>query len=525
MRRERATCIRLASLIFVWLAFRIQVATAQEATVSDPAATQADDAPRHTWFIAPRISVSETLTDNVLLLDSNKQADQITQISPGVRISAIEPRLKLYLDYQRSEFLYAQNSGANTYQNSLNSFGTLEAIEKWFFVDFSGIILQQPISAFGTQSPSYASINPNLTESSNYRVSPYIRGTLGSLATYEVRYSRSWMHAKADFVSDVDSEDWIARIGSRTALSKFGWSLEASQQRADYSLGRETDADRVRGVLSYEVLSDLRLSVIAGRETNNYISIDKESHNIHGFGFDWSPNERTKLAGFRETRFFGDGHSFTFTHRTPLSAWRFSDSRDVSILPNQLTLVGLGSMFDLIYQQFASVESDPVKRAALASNFLAANNISPNAAAIAGFLTSSAFVQRQRDLSFALIGARNTLTFLLSQSESQQLGTFSGFDSFSNASNIRQYGFTVTLDHRLSPLSSINLTLSRQRSTGSFSNPIGEENDTLHAFNITFTTKLGPHTTASLGARRAVFTGTISPYTEDAVVGTITVQF
>ena len=512
MRRDHSCHVSVAFLAFAGLIPPIQAQTS----------APSDAEPKRAWSIVPHVAVTETLTNNVFLSDNDKRSDQVTQLSPGIRISGEGARLKLYFDYARNEIFYAQDSSDHRSQNALTSFGTLEALEKWLYIDFSGVIAQQSVSAFGKQSPSNININGNQTETSSFRVAPYIQGRFGSFANYRLGYSRNWTHAKSDNASDVDTTDWNAQINGNSAFKNLGWSLEASRQENDFTNGRNVESDRLRGVLSYQLTAQFKLSVIAGRESNDYTTLNKESRSTNGYGFDWSPSERTQVSAFRERRFFGDGHRFALSHRTPLSSWRFSDSRDISVLPNQLANAGRGSLYDLWFDQFASIEADPVRRAELVNTFLQAHNLSPNAAAINGFLSSSASDQRRRDLSFAINGARNTLTLTATQSESKQLGQSTGInDPFADTSSIRQRGFTVTLGHRLSALSMLNVTGSQMHSSGSG----GSQDTTLRVINATLSTKLGARMSASLGARRTIFDSTTDPYSENALIGTLVAQF
>src|SRR5665811_200852 len=79
--------------------------------------------------ILTRVSVTETLTDNVRLSNVDKQSELITEISPGIRISSEGRRLKGYFDYSLSKIVYAQNSSPSQLQQALNTFGTLEAVD------------------------------------------------------------------------------------------------------------------------------------------------------------------------------------------------------------------------------------------------------------------------------------------------------------------------------------------------------------------------------------------------------------
>jgi uncharacterized protein (PEP-CTERM system associated) len=449
--------------------------------------------------IVPRVSITETLTDNVRLSSANRQSDLITEVSPGIHISRESRRLKGFFDYSLSGINYAKNSSSSQIQHALNTAGTLEAVDNWAYLDFSGSISQQAISAFGTQpSGNTSSINSNQTEVSSYRLSPYVRGRLGDLANYEARYGRSGTSSGSAFGSGVTSTDGLVNINGDTSFRRLGWSANATRQSTDYNLGRSTEADRFIVGLSYTVTPQLIVSAKGGREANNYTSLDKQSYANSGVGFNWN-----------------------FEHRTARTAWRFSDTKDVSATPNQAVVGSLGSIFDLYYNQFASIESDPVRRTQLVNAYLLANGINPNAVVVSSFLTSALSLQRRQDLSFALLGVRDTITFIATRSESTRLDTVStAVDDFSTSALVRQRGFSVNYTHRLTPDYSMGVLVSQQRTSGVSS----LQDATLRFLNVSLTGKVGNRATASVGVRRVVSSGN-SPYVENAITGTLSVLF
>jgi len=477
---------------------------------------------KRAWSVTPRVTVTETLTDNVEAGSSSKQRDQITEIAPGILINGESARLKGRLDYQLHEMVYAQNSQRNQTQQSLNSFGTLEAIEKWLFVDASGMISQQSISAFGSQSASNTSVNSNRTETSSFQVSPYVRGKVGSFADYDLRYRRAMTRSKSDLASDVDTDGLTANVRGVLSQLNLDWSLEGSSQRVDYSRGRTSEEDRLRGVLSYRFDPQFSVSINGGTESNDYASLTKERKTNSGFGFEWAPTERTRLAVSKESRFFGEGHSLSFSHRTPLMAITYSDSRDISVLPNQFTSI-TGTNYDLLFSQLTSQIPDPVARDQQVNNLLQKIGLPRDAIGTAGFLASQVSVQRLRMLSLALNGVRNVVTFIATQSESQSLGVATSLvDDFALSPTIKQRGYNVNWSYLISPLSSVNAVASQQDSISQTAANLDSRQKTL-TFN--FMTKLGGKTTLTLGARRAIFDRALSPYTENAMIGTISIQF
>ena len=474
--------------------------------------------------IVPRVSITETLTDNVRLTSTGQQAEQITETSAGIRISINGAKLKTFFDYSLRNVMYAQSSSPDStqYQNGLNTFGTLEMVDHWAFVDFSGAISQQAVSAFGTQSIDNTSINANRAEVSNYRLSPYVRGRLGGLVSYEARYTRTVTSSDAVAGSNVATSDGIVKISGDSSFRNLGWSADASQQDVNYSAGRPTEADRLNLGLSYLVTPQFIVSANAGREANNYTSFDKQSYDTSGFGMNWSPSEMTKLSASLSHRSFGDAHSLNFAHRTARTAWTYTDSKDIVVTPNQIGFASLGSIYDILFSQFASIEPNPLARAQLVNAFLQANGVSPNTSVISSVLTSAVSLQRRQDLSFALLGVRDTITFIATRGEISRLDILStGVDDFTTSSLVRQRGFSVSYAHRLTPDYSLSILASQQNTSGDLS----LQATTLRSLNANVTGKVGKRATVSVGLRHVVSSSDTSPYVENAIIGSLNVQF
>ena len=478
--------------------------------------------PKRSFSVVPRLSITETFTDNVSLASTGRQAELITSISPGILISGNSGRVKVYFDYSLHETLYAQNSSGRRSQNALTSAGTIEAVENWAYLDFGGTISQQAISAFGTQSPSNFSINPNLAETRNFRLSPYLRGKLSTFADYEARYSLATSRSASALASDVTTKEAVVKLSGRSPTASLGWGLDASRQDTNYRAGRSTQADRLNATLTYAAAPQLNFSVSGGQEANNFTTVDKKSSFTSGFGVNWAPWETTKLSASRQNRSFGQSHNVSFEHRTPRTVWRFSDSKDISVTPGANGLIGLGSIYDLYFAQFASIEPDPVLRAALVNNFLQANAINPNIPVVSGFLTSAASLQRRQDISFGLLGVRDTVTFIANRSEGSRLDSVAvANDDLSNSGAVRQNGLSVSYSRRLTPDASLNVLASLQKATDG----LGLQNTSTKSVNLSVSTRLSRQSTGVLSARRVVFQSNTAPYTESAITGALNVQF
>ena len=470
--------------------------------------------------IVPRVSVTQTWTDNARLASENEQAEQITEITPGVTITVAGDRLKAYVNYALNEIYYAQGSSPRRSQNQLNGFGTLEAVEDWAYLDINASISQQAISAFGPQSVSSTSVNSNQAEVSSYRISPYVRGKLGSWAEYDARYSRTETNSDATVFSGVVAVNSTVKIKG-SSVRDLGWSADAGRQQVDYSAGRSTQSDRLNLGLSYAITAQLIASANVGREANNFTSLEKQSGGTHGFGASWAPSERTLVSVVRGERPFGSTHSLNLEHRTARTAWRFTDSKDVSAKTGQSNLTGFGSVYDLLFNQFAALEPRADERARLVNAFLQNNGIKPDFGATNSFLTSAVFMQRRQDAMFALLGVRDTITFAATRSDSRRLDLVSlAVDDLSSSALIRQRALSVNWAHRLTPDYSLSVLLSEQKTSGS----MGLQENRLRLFSSSLSGRVGRHALATLGLRHVVSRGNL-PYDETAINFNLTVQF
>lgn len=489
--------------------------------VAQTAVAQAEGSAKRAISILPYATTAATYSDNVLLSNTDRRSDLMVAVTAGLRIAGEGGRVKGYLNYGLTGQAYADGAKASTFQNSLNTFGSVEAIDNLAFIDFNGSISRQAVSAFGVQTDG-AIPNANQSEVATFRLSPYLRGQLGGSANYEARYAWTTTRTGTDAASDAKVGDALVKLNGRVPSGVLAWSVEASWQSVDFTTGRSTESDRLTGTLSYPISNQLVISATGGRDSNNYTNAGTESHSVLGAGINWSPAPTTTLSANASNQSFGHGHSISFEHRTPRTVWRVTDSNGVSTAPGQLISTTVGSVYDLYFSQFASTEPDPIKRAVLVNTFLQTNGLNPNAPVIAGYLTSAVSLLRRQDASFALLGVRDTLTFLASRSNSRRLDTVTGAaDDLVSSSVIVQQGFSVSYAQRLTPQAALNVIASHQRTAGSST----QAQTSLRTLGLNLTSSVSRQSTATFGARRSVFDSPTVPYTESAITGSLTVQF
>jgi uncharacterized protein (PEP-CTERM system associated) len=275
-------------------------------------------------------------------------------------------------------------------------------------------------------------------------------------------------------------------------------------------------------MLHFTLDPQLRLSLIEGVEASNVSTVDKETHSTPGVGIEWSPTERTRLSGQYEKRIFGSSHSLSFEHRTPRTVWRYSDTQDVQTGFGQPAAGQVGTAYDLFFAQFASVQPDPILRAAIVDQFLRANGIAPTARVFSGSLASAPTKQRRQDLSAAYVGIRDTVTVAGSQTRGVRIDPLStAVDDFANNNIVRQRGVSISVAHRTTPVAALNLIASIDRTSGNEAS----QASTLRSVRLYWTDLFGPRGDYSLGIRHSRFGSTANPYTETGVTATLGLRF
>ncbi|MCW5652263.1 TIGR03016 family PEP-CTERM system-associated outer membrane protein [Hydrogenophaga sp.] len=476
--------------------------------------------PRPSVWIEPRISTGVLITNNGNLSATSPQSEQILEVTPGVRAVFNRPRAKGFFDYSLSTQYRLQNTSGDALRHLLNTAMTFEAVDDRVFVDVSGVVADESISAFGTLAPGYS--NANTSRTSSFRVSPYLRGVLAGAVNYELRVGMEKASTATGSRSDVTVQDASARLRSDMTGRMLGWSLDAQTVSTEYTLGRRTRSDQVLGGLNYAPSSLLMLTAQAGVESNDVLSASRENYSITGLSLDWRPSNRTRLVAGVQKRYFGTGYNVLFEHRTARTVWRFSDTRDAVNNPLDPGGATLGTVYSLLDSLYTAQEPDPVRRAQLVQAELLRLGLPADANSINNFLSSSATLVRSQQLSLALVGVRNGVTFTLLRGNSRRLGPSANLgDDFDVSESIRQRSWSVNYSHRLTPLTTFAAGVGRQTNEGS----VAGLSNTLTTFTVGATTRLAARTSGTVQLQRSIYDQVGAPYREVAISANITHRF
>jgi uncharacterized protein (PEP-CTERM system associated) len=483
--------------------------------------------PEPTVWIERRVTVGQTLSTNGNLSSTNARNELTTEVTPGIRAVFNTPRVQGFVDYSLSALYYAQGTSGNQFRNALNASAKVNAWDNRAFIDLSGVVSNQAISAFGPQSVSGRS-DTNQSETASFRFSPYLRGSFLGDTDYELRYSLQTADTDTATRSDITDQSVSVRLGSRPAGQMLGWSFNASAGATDYSRGRDTESSSAQGGLIVAVSPQLQVTLLAGAESNDIITLQKETYNTAGINVEWRPSPGTRVFVGVEDRYFGNGHNIALQHRTGRTLWSYTDTKGVVNNPLQEGSVSLGSAEDLLYQllrnEFSRNETnEAVLEAKVQAALQNLRNSGQNLDTLLfqNFLTSSATLDRVQRLSVALSGIRSVWTLAVFRSDSSRLDTIvSSGDDFDFNTDIEQQGWSLNYAHRLTPLTSFNAGLTNQKSTGS--SGLNLRSTTA---SVGLGTRLSRRTSASVQLQHGTYKGSSGSYNDTAISGFITHRF
>lgn len=485
-------------------------------------AQQAVSAPR--LEITPTVSVLQTVTDSYRsegsAAGSPRRGEAITSAGPGLRVVSRSGRVQGFFDYGFNGVLHARDSRANEIQHRLSASGRAEAVPNHLVLNASASISRVPTSAFGVQSVDSTLTSRNQSELRTLSLQPVLSGVLGGAVAVQASANAS----RNDGGSQLGSRSSGAQLTLSPALGGrlIGWSLTGSRQISDFDGGRETTIDRALASVIVRPDAELQFSVRGGVERSDLASLQSRQYDNYGAGLLWTPGARTRISLDADKRQFGQSHQISLEHRMRRAVWRYTDSNSIN---DGTSSNGTGQQvtaYALFFALFASQEPDLAKRDLLVRDFLQRNGISPDTPmGGGGFLTSAVSIQRRQELSLALTGVRSTFTAAVYQTSSERGDTLSGADDDLAAGPVRQRGLSVTVAHRLTPISGLSLGLASQRSRAQRT---ADHND-LDSVTLGWNTRLGRSSDLALTLRHARYDSDIDPYTENALTAAFSMRF
>jgi uncharacterized protein (PEP-CTERM system associated) len=447
------------------------------------------------------------------------QDGAIIAVAPGISVDSHGARLKGYLDYQLNTVTYPNHSEWNGNQNQLASSMTLEGIEKWFYVDAAANIFQRQRSLFGPVSTTGSNSATGQGDTKVGQVSPYIRGRLFGENDYQLKLTAIESQSQAAVVTTTRVQQLLGTIGNRATAGTLGWFSDVNATRLNNDVIGHRENTRGRLGLVFPITSQLHATASTGRENTDYASGVSQSVNTPGYGVEWAPDRHTQVAVVRERRFFGTGHSALFSYRTHAMIWRYSDVRDVTILPTLPANAYAGTIHDMMADLLAASNPDPNIRAQAVRERVNGLGSTASMAEGGGASTSRLFIDRVQEASVAYLGVRDYTTLIFRRRQERLLSTVSSAiqDDFSLANDILERGVSISWVHRLSQ--TLDLGASSARLIREGLNGATTLRQTQTTYGVTLTARLNPKASAAFGGHRTLANGTGIGETHETMVG------
>jgi len=480
-----------------------------------------------TWHVIPAFGVEETLTNNVSLAPSNlAQSDLVTTLTPSLVFSGTGARASVSGSISVPILFYARTGAENNnvYPNG-SVLGKVEAIEKFFYIEADASVINSFLTPFLAQPSNITSATENRYTTTTYRISPYVKGVAAGNVQYELRNNSYWSNLYGAPISTSNSytSQWTGKLASPVA--PLGWTADFDLTSVNFNNQepQRTNLARVGTVYAYD--PQLQLLATSGYEDNHYPLSDYHGF-IYGAGVEWRPNERTQAVGKWEHRFFGSSYLFTFDHRTPLSAWSFNASRNITSYPQQLgTLTAGGNVQGLLDQLFLSRIPDPAQRQQFVDNFIQEHGLPPVLTSPVNLYTEQILLAENLNATMGLLGKRNSLFLTAFYLHNEPItGSGSTLPNVSaGGNNNTQTGANLTWTHNLTPLTTLNLTATALRTVAN--SPL-TGTTRQGAVSLQASTLVSARTTLRFGARYQVLRSDVTTdYVEGAIFAGLTYTF
>ncbi len=443
------------------------------------------------------------------------------ELRPGVRISGRSGYAQGSLSYGLGLVHRSRANRAVDVQHRLSAALTGQLIEDRVFIDIGADVARQPLSSYGVQfAPGSLADNPNWQDVGTLRVSPVLRGALLGQVNYALRLNASGTNTRNSVAGDSTTKGGSLSLSSAISGTRFGWAINADSTTTDYRVTGNAINESATASLTFTPEAEVTFTLRGGAESSNLGDFNgRRSFQRWGAAVRWAPSPSTQANVSADRRFFGSAHNINVSYRRPRANITFSSSRDVNLGGQRQGSGSPKTLYDQFFEQFAAQEPDPALRQTLVLAFLAGQGLDPNTTVGAGGSLSGPVLQQRKDLALSYNMRRLTMALQAFSNESSQLSAGGQIAAVDNAT--RQRGYSGTAAWRLTPTATVNLVGSRLMTQP---NAQLAGND-LKSLSLNLVERLGPHTTATLGARHTVFNSVVNPYRETAASASLGLRF
>jgi uncharacterized protein (PEP-CTERM system associated) len=422
------------------------------------------DAPRRGvegWATEASFTAQATLTNNANYgASSVRQGDLILEFIPALAFNREGGRLRVNGTVALNFLGYVDGTQVSSILPNANILANLEAIDNFFFVDASLFAGQSVLNPFLPSSAS--SSTNNLYTSTQARVAPYFTGNIGPDVRWLVRSDNTytWTSQPNNPLGNAYYVRNLAEVAR--APTPFGVTLRLTNDltRVQDQVQPDQTLNTALAIFEYAFTPQFTFGLRGGYETTNY-TVEETAGPIYGGNIAWRPSPLSSVIGYWEERFYGPSYQFVASHRQRRVASSASFYRTISTNPQLLFQIpATNSVSGLLNAILIRRFPDPAERADAVEDLVTRQGLPQSLPAGAYIYNQSANILTGGNANWALVGVRNTLSLNLFYLKTELLPDARVPPSFLVINNSIQQGGGVTLSHALTPVVSLNGTLS-----------------------------------------------------------------
>ncbi len=420
------------------------------------------------WTFVPTLRLRESYSDNIELASpALATSDLVSEITPGINVTANSSHLKLNMSYSLQQLIYQHEPDALNHQLQGNA--KAELLDDWLFVDASASISKQNVSAFGPQLIDNTQITSNQNTVDAFQISPYLTHFMRGFATAELRYTHDNV-SSSNILSTKTDEVRFKLVGDNGGQ---GWNWDAlyDSSKVDDSATAPVTMKSESFTLRDPLTGSVGLFGTIGYENEDYQASNGQAPKgqFWSLGASWNPSVRTSVVASAGKRYFGNTASFDASYRGHNTVWRVSYNEDITTSYAQFLTLSPGDTSALLNQLWLISIPDPAARQQAVNSFIGmAQLLGPNAG-ITNYISHEFFLQKQLNLSMASSGPRSTLVLNLARIDRTDLTSTNvdipllGTSQLALQDHTRQSGIDAAWSWRLSSRSNLNLDASDNR--------------------------------------------------------------
>ena len=460
------------------------------------------------WRIAPALKATATTTSNVGLQASGTM-DTVVTVTPQVQLLGTGPDYRLtgtlaadavvYLGRSRTDRVFPRGSLA------LNG----RVVDRLLFVDAelgADTTSSLPFDLLTDGATTY-----NVGTTTRQRFSPYIDRELSPSSRITARTDHVLTQGRGTSTVANDADAYV-----QTHTARYDLRPEPTGLRGEWNYQNTRYNDSTAGGLTLQTARisalyapdpTLILGLTGGRDAASYTT-NNVSETLRGVAVRWAPSERTVLDALLEKRFFGNGWTVNFSHRSPFMAISAGTVRQATTYAARLGVLQAGgdvaTLVDAILQTRIQ---DPGLRQIAVQDLIAKRGLPNTLTGPVDLFSRTVQLQQGANVTLALLGVRHTVTLRIFQTRTEDLRGPTEDSVIGLASDATQRGATLGLTRRLTPETSADLTFTRTKTDGLGPNLALRSSNSIVRLGATHS--LSPRTTLSGAVRHQTGSSTL----------------